>query len=286
MKSDLIAAGRAGVVAVGGLLLAAPPVEAASVLFATAEATTAYPNGRILRIEYDAGTAVVSQTFNGPTSAIGDGFTGLAFRESDSTLFLTDGAGTGDFFVLNAFTGAQIRSFAEPETNVTYDGLAFGADGNLLAQRYDQRDIIEINPDTGAYVQHIVNVTGVTDEQGGLAADADRIYGRGDSNDTILKINYDGSLTAGDEGYATPSGVSVLGLARTADGLFAASGSTIYRLNPLTGAVLDSVSITGVSSFDGLAATGSLALIPEPLAAGAGALLSLVALRRRRSGMV
>src|SRR5262245_52259280 len=85
---------------VGILCLFSSAAPAQPILWGTASANAAFPNGRLLRIDYATGT--VQATFNGPAGVvIGDGYSGVAVRPSNGEVFVSDGLGTNSIYRFN-----------------------------------------------------------------------------------------------------------------------------------------------------------------------------------------
>lgn len=258
-----------------GLVCLLAPAATAQILWGTASATPAFPNGRLIRIDYATGT--VQATFNGPaTVVIGDGFTGVAVRPSNGQVFVTDGSGTNNVFRFDPVTGANLGSLGSPTSATSIDGLEFHA-GELYASSYANARIFRINPDTGALLGQLPNtLPGIV--EGGLTIANGDIYTRGGTGNTLIARR---SLTTGAVlgEFATPNNELVTGLATDGTNLFAASNAgVLYRLD-FNGAVLDSRAI-GIT-LDGL---GGITPVPEP-SGGLALVVSALAVgawRRRR----
>jgi hypothetical protein len=222
----------------------------AAILYATASADAANPNGRIFKLDYTAGT--ILNTFNGPAGfTIGDGYTGAAYRSATDELYITDGLGSNSIFRINPATGAVNGSFPAPTGSSSVDGLEFVGDGNTLyALKVGGADIAMINPDTGTLITTLPSSNN-SFGQGGLTSVGGALYSRGVANTTIVERNLVTGLT--NSSFATPNNEAVLGLASDKIDLFAASSAgVIYRLDPATGQMLDSRAY-GIA-FDSLAA--------------------------------
>jgi streptogramin lyase len=244
------------------------------VLWGTASANASFPNGRLLRIDYFAGT--VQATFNGPTGAlIGDGFTGVAIRPSNGQLFVTDGLGTNAVFRIDPNTGSVLSSFTAPTNNNSVDGLEFFGN-ELYANQFASSVITRINPDTGAFIGNLPMSVG-SNFQGGLTTALGVLlsHGIGGNNRIARRDAITGAILSE---FATPNNEAVLGLASDGTSVYAAAATGfIYRLNPISGSVLDSRNI-GIP-LDGL---GGLISIPEPSSAWLVLTCVLAVFARRR----
>jgi len=251
----------------------------AGIVFATAPADAANANGRIFELDYTAGT--ILNTFNGPAGVlIGDNFTGAAFRQATSELYISDGAGSNDVFRLNPATGAVNGFLDSPTGSNSIDGLEFVGD-TLYALVLGGGSVAVINPDTGAVINNLP-ADFLSIVPGGLTAAGGVLFSRGEANTSIVARNLLTGATL--NSFATPNNEPVLGLASDGIDLFAASNAgVIYRLNPANGQVLDSRAY-GIN-FDSLAGIG--VLIPEPAAASlvsVGLALGCWRRPRKRSG--
>lgn len=237
----------------------APAAQAQPILWGTASANASFPNGRLMRIDYATGTVQV--TFNGPTGVfISDGFTGVAIRPSNGEVFVTDGAGTNRIYRFDPATGGVLGFFPSPTGSNTLDGLEF-LGNELYAQQIAGSSIVRINPDSGALIGTLPN-TLPSSAQGGLTIADGVLFSHGSTGATTIARRHlaTGALLSE---FATPNNEAVLALATDGTSLYAASGAgVIYRINPSTGAVLDSRNIGIV--LDGL---GGPIPIPEPSAA-------------------
>lgn len=237
-----------------------PEIQAQPILWGTAAANATFPNGRLMRIDYATGT--VQATFNGGTgtSIIGDGFTGVAVRPSNGQVFVTDGAGSNVITRFDPMTGAILGNIGAPTSSTTLDGLEF-IGNELYARAVAQSTIFRINPDTGAIIGNLP--IGISSSvQSGLTTALGVLFTHGSiANATIARRD----LTTGAilSEFPTPNNEPVTGLASDGTSIFASSNAgVIYRIDPSTGAVLDSRNI-GIN-FDGL---GALIPVPEPSAA-------------------
>jgi outer membrane protein assembly factor BamB len=254
--------------------LFAPAACAQPILWGTAAANGSFPNGRLLRIDY--ATGMVQATFNGPSGVmIGDGFTGVAVRPSNGQVFVADGLGSNFVYRFDPVIGAVLGNIGAPTGGSTIDGLEF-LGNELYAHRIGDSRIVRMDPDTGA-VLGTLPMPGVGFGQGGLTIALDILFSHGSTGSTTIArrdLNTGAILSE----FATPNNEAVLGLAADGTSIYAASSAgLIYRLNPLTGAVLDSRNI-GIS-LDGL---GGPAPVPEP-SAGLLILISLLVGCARRT---
>lgn len=242
----------------GVVCLLAPAAGAQPVLWGTAAADATHPNGRLLKIDYAAGT--VQATFNGPPGAVtGDGFTGVAVRPGTGQVFVCDGLGTNNVYRIDPDTGAVLGSFAAPTTNNTIDGLEF-SNGELYASQWANSVIYRIDPDTGALIGTLPN-TLPGNVQGGLTIADGVLYSRGSGgNTTIARRDLTTGAILGQ--FPTANSQAVRGLATDGASLYEASDAgVIYRCDLMTGAVLDFQNI-GIT-LDGLGGPVP-APVPEP----------------------
>jgi DNA-binding beta-propeller fold protein YncE len=255
--------------------LLSPSLQAQPVLWGTASATGSFPNGRLLRIDYFTGT--VQATFNGGAGStiIGDGFTGLAVRPSNGQVFVTDGLGSNVITRFDPNTGAILGNLGAPTSSTSLDGLEFV--GNVLyARAVAQSQIYRIDPDTGTLLGTLpVNIP--TSVQAGLTFALGVLVTDGSTgNNSIARRD----LTTGAilNEFPTPNNEMILGLAFDGASLFASSSTgIIYRLNPLTGSLLDSRNI-GIP----LDSLGTTITVPEPSSAFFVLSAALVGFVRRR----
>ena len=257
-------------------LLACPPALASTVtdvfLYGTAAADGNHPNGRIMTIDYT--TSTVTATFNGPSDVvIGDGFTGTAFRSATGELYIVDGLGTNNIYRINSANGVVNSFFPSPTGASTIDGLEFVGD-TLYGTVFGSGGLVKIDPDSGSLLDSLPFGPGSSSVLEGLGVVNGILYSRGDANTTIAaRSPVDGAILFS---FATPDSAAVAGLAGFGGDLYAAADTgRIYRLNPLTGDVLDFIDI-GIT-LDSLAAP----TVPEPSTLALIGLASLALFRRR-----
>jgi len=245
------------------------------ILYGTGNANLAYPDGRIVVIDYTTGT--ISNTFNGPAGGhVGSGYTGTGFRAATGQLYITvpddppDPAQTdrGSFYKVNAsnanvdFHGGYGPSFGEAFSGFTF----IGDQGYILATL--NTSIVECNPNNFAFGAFI-NIPPDNTVGNDLAAINQTLYVSetpGINNRIVAYRN----LNPADywqvvNSYPTPNNAAVLGLASAGGDLYASELSinqsgpvtTIYRLDRTNGNVLDSHSFQGI-------ALDSLTAVPEP----------------------
>jgi hypothetical protein len=253
--------------------------------------------GRILTIDYTAGT--ILNAFDGPSGGfVGNGFSGAGFRRSTGELYVSDSSGppdptnvgTAHVYAINPTTGAVDKSFGYgPSFNFGYDGLEFIGDRLFLSSSAFGQ-ITEFNPDTGAFIDfQTIGIIGTGRALASIGPNFYLSYTNNNGNNMIAAFSQNDGLNYGQLlfQYSTPGHLLVNGLAGSGGDLYAAAADgAIYRLNPTTGNVLDSRTLSdpifgsGIV-LDSLAEAGSP--VPLPSAAwGGGVLLIVLALVNRR----
>jgi hypothetical protein len=226
------------------------------------DATTSWiPPGRTFAVEDSEGVVTIYEfdpldwtilnSFAPPAGIIALGYQGLAV--GPDSLFYVDSNDlmSPTLWELDLDTGAVIDS--DPLTfgfEYYIKGMAYH-DGELYIQ-FNTNRLAVWDPTTDSHVRTMLSISGIS---GGLTgtSDLDVLYGMDPAGEIVSLNPADGAVLA-----TVSTGLSELhgGLAYYDGDLVAVSssdGATTYRIDPLTGAILDSTLMgTGIGNFVGL----------------------------------
>ena len=228
----------------------------------------------------DLATGVYTEIVAGLT---GNSFHGLTFGPSTGLLYSESGGFLNTITTMG--TVAQVGSMG-------YDAWAMSMSGSnqIFAYNWASDTMGWVNPATGATTGAFGTTTYASrpPNYGSFAFVGSTLYTADNwaGTNTFGKVNTTtGILTT----IATGSSYQYLKLAydETTSTLYGINLNNIYTVNPLTGALSNTVAISGANWFTYEINGASVAAIPEPSAAAALcglATLAFVTLRRRRSG--
>ena len=139
------------------------------------------------------------------------------------------------------------------------NGLTFGPDGNLYIPGYDSGTVARWSPSTGATsVAVAVNTAGLALTRGLLPSrDNQHIFITSEGSERVLKWNVaSGAVSVLAQGLLQPKAI-----AYAPDGkLLASSGNSIVRIDPDTGAILDTLVAEGAGGVNGLVFAAVIAI--------------------------